>query len=109
MKMKMKIITSSGELNLKDMTEQELVAIAKEAKEIYAAAYEELDRWETVRCYLCERENVAYRDTPFYGWTTSSGYVLCNICSGKYERKHGTKLFCEPSNSPVDEIMALLD
>jgi hypothetical protein len=95
--------------NIRKMTEDELRHTMWEAKELYDACLEELGRWETVRCVICQVENMAYRDTPWIGWTTSSGFVLCNICTSKYERKYNKVLSGTPTNDPVGELMALLD
>lgn len=96
-------------LDLKKMTTTELTGIIAEADAIKSAAISELDRWSTVRCEVCQRENVAYRDVPFIGWTTSSGRVLCNVCTSRWERKYGGELDGTPVDNPIEEIMALMD
>lgn len=96
-------------LDLRNMSELELNLFLQEARRLEEAILAELDRWSTVRCEVCQRDNIAYRGAPFIGWTTSSGYTLCNICTSKYERKYGKSLTGQPVDNPVDEIMALLD
>jgi hypothetical protein len=103
----MKITNDS--IDTRSLTRDELLSVMYEAQQLYDQAFAELDRWSTVRCTICQRENVAYRDTPWIGWTTSSGFTLCNICTSKWERKYNVSLTGTPVDNPVDEVMALLD
>lgn len=96
-------------IDFRSMSDKELWGVIAEAREIQDGAVAELNRWGRVRCAVCQREDVAYRNTPFYGWTTSSGYTLCYICTSKWERKYGDKLTTTPTDNPIDEIMAILD
>lgn len=96
-------------LDFKAMTNDQLHQVMREARELLGQAHAELNRWSIVRCYICQRDNVCYRDEPFYGWTTSSGYILCHVCTNRWEGKYKTKLTGIPTDNPVDEIMALLD
>lgn len=107
----MTILATEGNdtLDLKKMSEDELKVILVQADRLKEAVLAELDRWSTVRCHICHRENVAYRDIPFIGWTTSAGFVLCNVCTPRWEMEHNKVLTGSPVDNPVDEIMALLD
>lgn len=106
----MSLISKSDDyLDLSKLSDNELYQIMREAKNLYEAASAEVNRWGMVRCVVCQKEDIAYRDAPFYGWTTSSGYLLCQSCTLKWECKYGGELSGMPIDNPVDEIMAILD
>lgn len=103
----MKILAKAGDdtIDLRSLSNQDLYRLAKEAKDLQDAVWEELDRWDVIRCEVCGADDLSYRSEPFYGWSQPSGHLLCPACTIRF----GNDLPNELSVSVVDEIMALLD
>jgi len=46
----------------------------------------ELDNWTTIKCTVCERDDLAYRGQPFISWGIRAGFFLCPKHLAAYDR-----------------------
>ena len=92
-------------IDLASMSNSELNDTIRGAEMLLENAWGELNRWEVVRCVVCDLSDLSYRGELFITWSKDSGYILCPKCSWKFKNKLPKDLMV----SPKDEIMALLD